>query len=234
MNRIITASKLGPLGALLVLGLTSCTLDPGQTRESSTSETKPDAAPAEPVCGDGVCDREEDCDADCRSDECDHECGDGMCGVDEDCPEDCDEKECDRDCEPEKPEEPEEMTGCTRTQGYWKNHHELATSPGLIGDWPAPHDEADLLCGEAMLDILHRPSMGDAWVILARQYIAAALNQAAGASVPTAVGDALAEAADWLAANCGGVPASQAPGAIALAETLDAYNHGVTGPGHCD
>ena len=193
-----------------------------------------DAEPPPPVCGDGVCDSGEECEADC----CDHVCGDGMCGADEDCPEDCDD-ECTDCCHPEDeccgPDcQPDEETGCTLTQGYWKTHNEYATSPGLQLDWPAPYDEDDLLCGQRLLDVLNSQPRGDAWIILAHQWIAARLNVASGASTTDEVDAALASGETWLLAHCGGVPASEAPDALEWAETLDRYNHGDIGPGHCD
>jgi hypothetical protein len=234
-----TGSALAAL--LLAIAAAACTAAGEQSSElvvESPDAGVEDTDAGKPCHGEDPCTKPEPPD-----DECDHECGDGMCGAGEDCPADCKDhdngdKDCDEaheccgdDCEPE---EPEEHAGCTRTQGYWKNHHEYATSPGLIGDWPAPHDEDDLLCGERLLDILHRPSKGDAWVILGRQYIAAILNVASGASTSDQVAQAIAEAEAWLTGHCGGVPTSQAPEAIALAETLDAYNHGLLGPAHCD
>src|SRR5688500_7780641 len=72
--------------------------------------------------------------------------------------------------------------GCTLTQGYWKNHNELRTQRRQRLDWPAPLDEAQLLCGQKLLDILNTVPRGEAWYILAHQYIAASLNAASGAS----------------------------------------------------
>ena len=204
---------------------------PDAAPEPKECDAAPDAPPP-PVCGDGVCDVGEVCEPDC----CDHVCGDGMCGTDEECPADCDgecqEECCGDDCPPPPP--PDDETGCTLTQGYWKTHNQYATSPGLILDWPAPYDEDDLMCGDSLLTILQTSPRGDAWIILAHQYIAARLNVASGASTPDEVDTALASAGEWLLANCGGVPASDAPDAIELAETLDRYNHGEIGPGHCD
>ncbi len=210
-----------------------------------------DAAPP-PVCGDGVCEDGEVCEKDC----CDHACGDGVCSEGEDCPDDCDHdhcgdhvcqegEQCESDCQPPGcdgmcgeddtcPEDcNEEESGCTRTMGYWKTHNESAKKKPLRIDWPSPYDEDDLMCGRTLLSILGSPSHGDAWIILAHQYIAAALNVASGASTPASVDTALASAKSFLLANCGGIPASAAPQAIALAELLDSYNHGSAGPGHC-
>jgi hypothetical protein len=134
----------------------------------------------------------------------------------------------------EEPPPPEEDAGCTLTQGYWKNHSSKSRGKKNI-DWPAPEDEDTLLCGRTWYDILHtNPRGGNAWYILAHQFIAASLNVASGASTPDQVDDALAEAAALLAADCGPLPASSNPDAINLAGILDAYNNGDVGPGHCD
>jgi hypothetical protein len=121
--------------------------------------------------------------------------------------------------------------GCTLTQGYWKNHNELATKASQMIDWPAPMDELAQLCGKGLLDILKMPTKGDAWLILAHQYIAASLNVASGASV-TAISSTIADARDVLMNGCGGIADRQH--AIELSYQLDSYNNGLIGPGHCD
>ncbi len=121
--------------------------------------------------------------------------------------------------------------GCTLTQGYWKNHNEFKTKASQMINWPAPMDERALLCGKELLDILNTPTTGDAWVILAHQYIAASLNVASGAST-TAISSTLAEARAVLLAGCGGIADRQ--NAIDLSYLLDSYNNGLIGPGHCD
>ena len=126
----------------------------------------------------------------------------------------------------------EEPEGCTLTQGYWKNHHDGAPGKRNV-DWPAPHDEADQLCGIELLDILNTPVAGDKWLILAHQYIAAILNAANGASVPADVQVALDDAASILA-DCDGLDAEQQSDAVEASEILDSYNNGLAGPDHCD
>jgi len=122
--------------------------------------------------------------------------------------------------------------GCTRTQGYWKNHSAYAGNPNQQIPWPLSEDS--LLCDETWHDILHdNPNGGDAWIILAHQWIAARLNEASGASIEDLNGD-LDDAGSLLADNCGGIPADLREGAIDLARRLDDFNNGVIGPGHCD
>ncbi len=138
--------------------------------------------------------------------------------------------------------------GCTLTQGYWKTHSDQG---------PAPFDDTwDLILpngsatpffgsGQSYYDVLWTtPRGGNAWYILAHQYIAAELNVLNGAAIPPAV------LADWTAAGAmlqqwdadgPGTPGDnlipRGPNrnaAIALAGSLADYNEGVTGPGHCD
>jgi hypothetical protein len=117
---------------------------------------------------------------------------------------------------------------CTYTVGYWRNHPE---------DWPV----AELTIGDATytqdqaIAILETPPRGDATYILAHQLIAAKLNVLHGAD-QSAVASTIAEADDWLVLRpLGSDP--QKPDreqGIVLAQVLDDYNQGVTGPGHCD
>jgi hypothetical protein len=82
------------------------------------------------------------------------------------------------------------------------------------------------------------PPKGDASMILFYQLAAAKLNVASGAS-NAAVSGTIASADAWLSAHAGPlplhVPAASADGAIAvgLGGTLDQYNNGQIGPGHC-
>jgi hypothetical protein len=122
-------------------------------------------------------------------------------------------------------------SGCTLTQGFWKNHDEA---------WPVAavqlgnrnYSQAELL------QILGEPIQGNGLISLACQLIAARLNQANGASTPASVTAALNSAdlligdfvvppvgEDWLDPESTG----------GLTAILDAYNNGETagGPPHC-
>ncbi len=122
-------------------------------------------------------------------------------------------------------------TGCTLTQGYWKNHP---------GSWPV----AGLTLGSVLytqsqlLSILGEPVTGNGLVSLAHQLIAAKLNQAAGAPVPSVVATAIA-AADAMIGSLVIPPVGggylHPSGTGTLTCTLDQYNNGCTpgGPGHC-
>ena len=123
------------------------------------------------------------------------------------------------------------IKGCVRTQGYWGN------KPGVI--WPAPYlrDALFFASGLTLQGIFDTPVRGSGYLILAKQYLAAVLNFAGGASAPPSVIAALDEAAAFLAS--GTTPASCGPGQCQrqkdLAAILDAYNNGVYpgAPGHC-
>jgi len=118
--------------------------------------------------------------------------------------------------------------GCTYTIGYWKNHPY---------EWPT--DDLSLYTGhEAMMILWTPPKGGNAYLILAHQYIAAELNMLNGASAPDEVNEAWNSAQDLLAEYLdeGNIP-KKSPDrdlAIDLASILDDYNNGITGPGHCD
>jgi len=117
---------------------------------------------------------------------------------------------------------------CTFTQGYWKNHE---------GNWPV----SSLTLGTVvytkaqLLSILGQQAQGNGLLILAHQLIAAKLNIAYGAD-PSAAAAAIAAADAQIGAlvipPVGG--GFLAPNTVnATATTLDNYNNGVIGPGHC-
>jgi hypothetical protein len=117
---------------------------------------------------------------------------------------------------------------CTQTQGYWKNH------PGA---WPV----ASLRLGNVtysqaqLLRIFGQPARGNGLVSLAHQLIAAKLNIAAGAEPEAAsatIAAADAQIGDLVVPPIGAgylAPASTS----ASTQTLDDYNNGIIGPGHC-
>lgn len=119
-------------------------------------------------------------------------------------------------------------TNCTYTLGYWKNHTNV---------WPV----GSLTLGSVsytqaqLLSIFGQPVQGNGLISLAHQLIAAKLNIANGAD-PTAAAAAIASADALIGAlvvpPVGG--GSLAPNQTSsLTQTLDNFNNGVTGPGHC-
>jgi len=126
----------------------------------------------------------------------------------------------------DEPDNPPE--GCTYTIGYWKNHPY---------DWPT--DELSLWSKyDAMMTLWEKPKGGNAYIILAHQYIAAELNVVNGASIPDDVLTAWYAAQELLEEYMdeGTIPknSEDRAWAIDLAYMLDLYNNGEIGPGHCD
>jgi hypothetical protein len=117
---------------------------------------------------------------------------------------------------------------CTFTIGYWKNH------PGA---WPVlslqlgnvVYNQADLLA------ILNEQANGNGLITLAHQLIAAKLSIANGAN-PSFISGTIA-AADAQIGNLVVPPIGSdslpASATSADAHTLDEWNNGITGPGHC-
>jgi hypothetical protein len=121
-----------------------------------------------------------------------------------------------------------QSTNCTYTQGFWKNHESA---------WPV----MSLMLGnvnytkQQLLDILHQSVQGNGLVSLAHQLIAAKLNIANGAD-PTDASAAIATA-DALIGNLVVPPVGAGyldPSTTSTTtQTLDDYNNGIIGPGHC-
>ncbi len=128
--------------------------------------------------------------------------------------------------------------GCTRTQGYWGNRSKYGPSP-YDATWalvmPDGEDSPFFSSGQTWYQVLQTPAAdGNAYYILAYQYIAAVLNQLSGADT-SAITAELTLAAQLLADY---TPGSSITGAlrdsfINTASTLDDYNNGRIGPGHC-
>lgn len=121
------------------------------------------------------------------------------------------------------------LQDCTYTQGYWKNHTEV---------WPVGNLTLGTVNYSAaqLLAIFNQPAAGNGLLSLAHQLIAAKLNIAQGAT-PTAAVNAAIAAADGMIGALVAPPigaGSLSPGATSgLTTTLDNFNQGITGPGHC-
>jgi hypothetical protein len=115
-----------------------------------------------------------------------------------------------------------EMEGCTYTQGYWKNHPSA---------WPAGYspNATFFSSGKTWLQVLETPPQGDEYYILARQYIAAVLNVANGATAP----DSVQAAIDAATAYFEDTSSASRDQVLAWADTLAQFNEGYLGPGHC-
>jgi hypothetical protein len=121
-------------------------------------------------------------------------------------------------------------TGCTFTQGFWKNHPDAWVLPGgtlAVGD--VNYTKAQLL------DILHTPPAGNGLITLAHQLIAAKLNflnGAAAAGVLDTIGLADAAISSQVIPPVG--TGFLSPSSVSsLVDMLDQFNEGIIGPGHC-
>lgn len=132
--------------------------------------------------------------------------------------------------------------GCTYTAGYWANHTKYSAAKRDAGwdNLPDGEDTPFFLSAKTYLQVLKTAPRGNAYFILAKQYVAAKLNVLNGASAPDEVKDALAKSKALfekytpaqVAAMRGSDPVRKK--FIRYAYTLDQYNNGKTGPGHCD
>jgi len=124
--------------------------------------------------------------------------------------------------------------GCSHTLGFWKNHPELWDQ---AGEKTVLTTTAFFNSGKNYLTILGTPSAGgNAYIILAKQYIAAVLNTNGGASGNASVDAAIAGAAAYFAGAPAGIPNPVDPTRsqlIGWGTTLDQFNNGTIGPGHC-
>lgn len=136
------------------------------------------------------------------------------------------------------PPPPPPPGGCTLTQGYWKTHYEgrkYDPTWAMVGGPGAAFFDT----GDSYIDVLWTaPKQGNAFYILAHQYIAAELNTLGGASSPTIVDTAMVQAQmlldTWDTQKLIPKDSPDRALAIRLAWILDRYNKGEIGPGHCD
>ena len=129
----------------------------------------------------------------------------------------------------------EPVGGCTYTQGYWKTHGPVPTGNNS-NEWPV----TSLTLGTVGYSDLQLQSIldtpGNGLLALAHQLIAAKLNVANGADDSSIAGAIIA--ADALIGGLVVPPVgtgSLAPSATStLTSTLDSFNQGIIGPGHCE
>lgn len=125
--------------------------------------------------------------------------------------------------------------GCTLTQGYWKTHSRYGPAP-YDDTWAKVGEDTSFFnSGQSYHGVLWTSPRGNAYYILAHQYIAAKLNILNGASTTSEVDAALAWAESFFGTyepsdSLSKPLANQAKG---YAATLDSYNNGLIGPGHC-
>ena len=135
------------------------------------------------------------------------------------------------------------VNGCTLTQGYWKTHSIYGPAAKPDPAWnllPNGPNTPFFKSGQTWLQVFNTPPAGgNVYYILAHQYEAAVLNQLNGASSTAAVTAAMADAVNFFntytPAQAGALASNSAArkAANADATTLDNYNSGLIGPGHC-
>ncbi|HSM16846.1 MAG TPA: hypothetical protein VK845_07600 [Gemmatimonadales bacterium] len=133
------------------------------------------------------------------------------------------------------------MQGCTLTQGYWKTHSIFGPAGPTDATWDlvGGPNTAFFLSGQSWYQVFWTSPSGNAYYNLAHQFMAAKLNVLSGAN-PTAVSSALASATTlfntYTPAQIGALSGSDSlrKQFLSLATTLDNYNKGLIGPGHCD
>ena len=139
--------------------------------------------------------------------------------------------------------------GCTLTQGYWKTHSAFGPAPTDEAWMDLPDVDGDgivegpnerfFLTNQTWYQVFWTRPAGNAYYVLAKQYMAAVLNGVNGADT-TEVDDEIAAAEAlfeiWTPAQVGAKKGNQTPRPqfISLAGTLGSYNEGLIGPGHCD
>ncbi len=125
---------------------------------------------------------------------------------------------------------PTVSTGCTLTQGGYKNHFNNLITPLVVGGVSYTAVQVNAI-------LQNNAIQGNGALSLAHQLITAKLNVAGGASLPAAVATAIVQA-DLLLATTGPIPpvgnGFLSTSVTSTLETiLDNYNSGITGPGHC-
>ncbi len=145
--------------------------------------------------------------------------------------------------------------GCTHSQGYWKTHSYHGPAP-FDDTWeflPESQDRVFFLSGQSYYEVLWTPpSKGNAYYILAHQYIAAELNglyaateiagqdPADGPLLPPEIESSFYQAMDLLSQytpqeveEFKGRNKANRDQFTNLAEVLDEFNSGLIGPGAC-
>jgi hypothetical protein len=137
--------------------------------------------------------------------------------------------------------------GCTLTLGYWKTHNETfhgGASKKADPTWDLlPGGLAEntifFLSEQTWFEVFWTSPGGNVYYNLAHQYMAAVLNGLAGADtseVDAAIAQATTLFETYTPAQVGAWRGNQGERQlfISLANTLDDYNNGLIGPGHCD
>lgn len=124
--------------------------------------------------------------------------------------------------------------GCTLTPGYWKTHSSNGPAP-YDSTWAGRESSTFFLSGMTWYQVFWTPVAGNPYYNLAHHYMAAYLNTLNGASVTSDVTAALGAAEDFFGNYGPDTTWTKAQKQLmnGWAYTLDQYNNGYIGPGHC-
>ncbi len=135
------------------------------------------------------------------------------------------------------------VNGCTLTQGYWKTHSKKGPAPydDTWAQLPNGENTPFFFSGKTYYQILQLAPGGNAYYILAKQFIAAQLNLLNGATMTPEVQAAYNQAYTLFntPTNTPNYIGSLKGNStlrtlfISLAATLDQYNNGLIGLGPC-
>jgi hypothetical protein len=132
------------------------------------------------------------------------------------------------------------VESCTYTPGYWKTHTGYGAAP-YDDTWAMVDQGADTPffdSSQSYYEVLWTEPAGNAYYILAHAYIAAELNERNGSDFTDAQ-SAFDTATDifeeYEPMDIAGLPGNSKLRSqfIDLGVTLDDYNNGIIGPGHC-
>lgn len=131
------------------------------------------------------------------------------------------------------------VDGCTLTLGYWKTHSEYGPAGSADPAWDLLPDGADtpfFTSGQSYYQVLWTPAKGNAYYILAHQFVAATLNELAGATITGGTAEVFAVAEGWLADHDSDDPFWKANRSYVTykAGILDDFNNGLREVPHCD
>jgi hypothetical protein len=119
------------------------------------------------------------------------------------------------------------------TPGLWKTHSQYGPAP-YHSTWDGKDggDAPFFGTGYTYYEVLHMPSKGRVYFVLAHQYIATELNMMNGSPVTQEVVDTSLEAQALLVQYQGDflIPKSEKMLVIQLSEILDDYNNGLLTP----
>lgn len=135
------------------------------------------------------------------------------------------------------PPSPPVAGGCTLTQGYWGTHSKYGPARYDATWAKLGEDQPFYLSGLTNYQVLQTATKGNAYFILAHQFLAAKLNMLAGAPAPAGVNLAAIDTffKTYTPAQIAAMKGSNAvrQQAISWSAILDSYNNGLLNAAHC-